>query len=50
MGAHFIRSGFGAFVVGLVMSFGIIGRYITGARWPTGEAFLKNITLWYACP
>jgi hypothetical protein len=30
--------------------FGIIGHYCGGARWPTGEQFLKNITLWYACP
>jgi hypothetical protein len=25
-------------------------NYCGGARWPTGEQFLKNITLWYACP
>ncbi len=50
LGASFIRSGFGLFILGLVMSFGIIGHYIVGARYPTGEAFLKNMTLWYACP
>jgi hypothetical protein len=38
------------FVFGLVMSFGMVGHYIVGARWPTGHLFLQNITLWYACP
>jgi hypothetical protein len=50
VGAGFIRSGFGLFIFGLVMSFGIVGHYIVGARYPTGEVFLQNISLWYACP
>jgi len=50
LGTKFIRSGFGLFIFGLVMSFGIVGHYIVGARWPTGDEFLKNITLWFACP
>jgi hypothetical protein len=33
-----------------VLTFGIIGHYCSGARWPTGELFMKNITLWWACP
>ena len=31
-------------------SFGIIAHYCVGARWPTGELFMQNITLWWACP
>lgn len=50
LGAKFIRSGFGLFIFGLVMSFGIMGHYLGGAQWPTGDEFLKNMTLWYACP
>jgi hypothetical protein len=50
LGAKFIRSGFGLFIFGLVMSFGMVGHYLVGARYPTGDEFLKNITLWYACP
>jgi hypothetical protein len=23
---------------------------VVGAQYPTGEQFLKNVTLWYACP
>ena len=30
--------------------FGIVGHYCNGARRPTGEVFLKNITLWYTYP
>lgn len=48
--AKFIRSGFGLFIFGLVMSFGVVGHYMVGSRWDTGTEFLKNITLWYACP
>jgi hypothetical protein len=43
VGADFIRSGFGLFIFGLVMSFGIIGHYIVGARYPTGEVFLSRL-------
>lgn len=50
LGAKFIRSGFGLFIFGLVMSFGVVGHYMVGSRWDTGTEFLKNITLWYACP
>src|SRR5262245_5790837 len=42
--------GLGLFIFGVFLTFGIIGHYCGGARWPTGEQFLKNITLWYACP
>lgn len=50
LGARFIGTGCGMFMFGLVMSFGMVGHYIVGARWPTGEVFLKNISLWFACP
>ena len=49
LGAKFIRPGFGLFIFGLVMSFGVVGHYMVGSRWDTGTEFLKNITLWYAC-
>jgi hypothetical protein len=33
-----------------ILVFGIIGHYCGGARWPTGELFMRNISLWWACP
>ena len=50
IGARFTKWGLGLFVFGVFLVFGIIGHYCVGARYPTGELFLKNITLWYACP
>jgi len=50
LGIRFIREGIGLFIFGLVMSFGMIGHYIVGARYPTGVVFLQNISVWYACP
>src|SRR5262245_30458035 len=50
IGARFTKWGLGLFIFGVFLTFGIIGHYCGGARWPTGEQFLKNITLWYACP
>ena len=50
LGARFTKWGLGLFIFGVFLVFGIVGHYCGGARWPTGEAFLKNITLWYACP
>src|SRR5215467_10322412 len=50
LGARFTKWGLGLFIFGVFLVFGIIGHYCGGARWPTGELFLKNITLWYACP
>jgi len=40
----------GLFIFGVFLSFGIIAHYCSGARWSTGELFLRNITLWYVCP
>jgi len=50
LGARFTKWGLGLFIFGVFLTFGIIGHYCSGARWPTGEQFLRNITLWYACP
>jgi len=50
LGARFTKWGLGLFIFGVFLVFGIIGHYCSGARWPTGEQFLKNVTLWYACP
>ncbi|GEO43311.1 hypothetical protein SAE02_74590 [Skermanella aerolata] len=50
IGARFAKWEFGLFVFGVFLTFGIIGHYCSGARWPTGELFLQNITLWWACP
>lgn len=48
--AKFAKWGLGLFVFSLFLAFGIIAHYCVGASWPTGELFLKNITLWWACP
>jgi hypothetical protein len=32
------------------LTFGIIAHYCAGSRWPNGELFMQNITLWWACP
>ena len=50
LGARFTKWGLGLFIFGVSLVFGIIGHYCSGARWPTGELFLKNISLWWACP
>jgi hypothetical protein len=50
LGARFVEWGLGLGIFGLVLSFGVIAHYIHGALHPTGEEFLKNIGLWFACP
>jgi ABC-type antimicrobial peptide transport system permease subunit len=50
LGAKFIRWGLGLGVFGILLGFGVIGHYLHDAQHPTGEAFLKNMGLWYACP
>jgi hypothetical protein len=50
VGARFAKWGLGLFIFGVFKTFGIIGHYCSGARWPTGELFMQNITLWWACP
>ena len=49
-GARFIKWGLGLFIFGVFLTFGIVAHYCGGARWPTGEVFKQNITLWWACP
>jgi len=50
IGVRFIRWGLGLLVFGIFIGFGIIGHYIIGANHETGEMFMKNVTLWFACP
>ena len=50
LGAKFIRWGLALGTCGIFLGFGIIGHYLHGASHPTGDAFLHNVTLWFACP
>jgi len=50
IGVQFIRWGLGLLAFGIFIGFGIIGHYIRGAQYETGEMFMKNVTLWFACP
>ena len=45
IGVRFIRWGLGLLVFGIFIGFGIIGHYIVGAQYDTGEMFMKNVTL-----
>ncbi|WP_201842364.1 hypothetical protein [Microvirga zambiensis] len=49
-GMRFAKWGLGLFIFGVFLTFGIVAHYCVGARWPTGELFMQNITLWWACP
>lgn len=49
-GARFAKWGLGLFIFGIFLTFGIIAHYCVGSRWPNGEIFMQNITLWWACP
>ena len=46
IGAKFAQWGLGLFLFGVFLTFGIVAHYCVGARWPTGELFMQNITLW----
>lgn len=50
VGARFTKWGLGLFIFGVFLTFGIIAHYCAGSRWPNGELFMQNITLWWACP
>jgi hypothetical protein len=50
IGVQFIRWGLGLLVFGIFIGFGIIGHYVIGANHDTGDMFMKNVTLWFACP
>jgi hypothetical protein len=49
-GARFAKWGLGFFVFGVFLTFGVIGHYCVGASSDVGELFLRNVTLWWACP
>ena len=44
-----IRWGLGLFIFGLVVGFIPLAHYMHGSFEPVGEAFLKNVTLWWGC-
>ena len=50
IGARFAKWGLGLFVFGIFLTFGIIAHYCVGASVDNGPQFMKNITLWWACP
>ena len=49
IGAKHIRWGLGLFVFGLVIGFVPLAHYMHGSFETVGEAFLKNVTLWWGC-
>ena len=49
VGAKFIRWGLGLFVFGLVIGYLPMAHYAHGSFETVGEAFLKNVTLWWGC-
>jgi len=49
VGAKYIRWGLGLFIFGLVIGFVPMAHYMHGSFEPVGEAFLKNVTLWWGC-
>ena len=50
LGAKFVQWGLALFIFGLVIGFGPLAHYLHGAFEVKGEAFLKNVTLWFGCP
>lgn len=50
VGVRFTKWGLGLFIFGVFLTFGVIVHYCVGARWPNGQLFMRNITLWWACP
>ena len=50
IGARFAKWGLGLFAFGVFLTFGMIAHYCAGARWPNGQLFMQNISLWWACP
>jgi hypothetical protein len=45
IGIRFVRWGLGLLVFGIFIGFGIIGHYVVGAQYQTGEGFMHNVTL-----
>jgi hypothetical protein len=50
VGLRFIRWGLGRLVFGIFIGFGPTSHYIVGAQYPTGDMFMRNVTLSFACP
>jgi hypothetical protein len=50
IGVKFIRWGIGLLVFGIFIGFGIIGHYLIGGQYMTGQMFMENVTLWFSCP
>ena len=50
IGTRFAKWGLGLFAFGVFLTFGIIAHYCVGSRWPNGQLFMQNISLWWACP
>ena len=50
IGTKFIHWGLALFIFGIVIGYGPLAHYLHGAFEQTGEAFLKNVTLWFGCP
>ena len=49
VGVKHIRWGLGLFIFGLVIGYIPLAHYMHGSFEPVGEAFLKNVTLWWGC-
>jgi hypothetical protein len=49
-GIRFAKWELGLFIFGVFITLGIVAHYCVGSRWPNGELFMQNITLWWACP
>jgi hypothetical protein len=50
IGTRLAKWGLGLFAFGVFLTFGIIAHYCAGSRWPNGQLFMQNISLWWACP
>ena len=49
VGVKHIRWGLGLFIFGLVVGYIPLAHYMHGSFETVGEAFLKNVTLWWGC-
>lgn len=46
----FMKWGISYFIFGLLLGFGVLFHYLTGAKWDNSQSFLRNITLWFGSP
>ena len=49
VGVKHIRWGLGLFIFGLLVGYIPLAHYMHGSFETVGEAFLKNVTLWWGC-